>query len=43
MKLYTVTHKGIEEGIQVEKDSFFFLSVGEEGRGRRKARLSMDG
>lgn len=41
MKLYTVTYKGVEEGIQVEKDRFFFLSVGEEGRGRKLARLPM--
>lgn len=41
MKLYKVTQNGIENGIQVEKDRFYFVSAGEEGRGRKKVRLPM--
>lgn len=41
MKLYTVTQNGIENGIQVEHDRFYFISAGEEGRGRKKVRLPM--
>lgn len=41
MKLFTVTKTGIENGIAVEFDRFFFLAAGEEGRGRKKVRLPM--
>ena len=41
MKLFTVTKTGIENGIAVEFDRFFFLAVGEEGRDRKKVRLPM--
>ena len=41
MKLFTVTKRGVENGIAVEFDRFFFLAVGEEGRGRKKVRLPM--
>ena len=41
MKLFTVTKSGIKNGIQVEKDRFYFVSAGEEGRGRKKVRLPL--
>lgn len=41
MRLFTVTKLGFENGIKVEKDTFYFISAGEEGRGRKKVRLPM--
>lgn len=42
MRLFTVTKVGVEKGIQVENnDRFYFISAGEEGRGRKKVRLPM--
>ncbi len=41
MRCFTITKKGIEEGIQIIKEPFPHVAVGEEGRGRLLVRIAV--